>query len=115
MAIGSGSTLPLLTFSSTSASAGSVLAAVMPIAIVAIIRSGLRIDFMSSRFSYGCHGLQAKHLSWIKGDADVGPNVLLACGDLQPNDVAFLHSADGTFVELAISIRLFNAWPAIEL
>jgi hypothetical protein len=33
MAIGSGSTLPLLTFSSTSASAGSVLAAVMPIAI----------------------------------------------------------------------------------
>src|SRR5438552_3681854 len=118
MAIGSGSTLPLLTLSSTRAQACKVAAAVMPTAIAAIVRSGLRKDLMSSRFSslmVQTQGLEAKHLPWIERDPDVVPDVLLSGGNLQAGHVAFLNRAHGAFVELPVAARLFDRWAAIEL
>ena len=76
------------------------------------------MDFMSSRFSsliLRTPGLKAKHLPRIESDPNVGPDVLFAGGDLQAGHIAFLNRAHRTFVELAISARLFDSRPAIAV
>src|SRR5262245_33948444 len=80
MATGSGSTLPLLTSISTSARAGSVTAALMPVAIAAISSIVFRnfvIRFSLLVFIWRGH---SEHLARIEIDNHVGPGLVFVSG-----------------------------------